>query len=381
VATREDVDFPRAVEASSGAPDASGAGRMKVGFIDCIVPQVRVSFSSFEAGWRFVQEKFGAWLEAVPVRGVGMYSFGKAVDRLVRQEGCSLIFTNAFPNYDQQVLDAAGRYPSVLFEAFQAGQAERPANLRICGIDDSDAQYLMGAIAGALTVSGRIGFIGWVPENWQIVIANEFALGVRATNPKARVFLRFTEGNPLEAAKALLAEGCDVFNYAADQDPILRLFEAAASGGKRIFLFGDSTPYEAYPDLIISSQSRNIGVLFERILADTRAGKEVPRDFWMGIRDGAVQLKAGGQALKPEVAAVLRQKLVRSPDLGEMTAYDFALKRFEQLRRGEYQPFTGPIRDQRGKLRLPEGVSNGSWEFKGKIDWLLDNVQGDLPKR
>jgi simple sugar transport system substrate-binding protein len=381
VATREDVDFPRAVEASSGAPDASGAGRMKVGFIDCIVPQVRVSFSSFEAGWRFVQEKFGAWLEAVPVRGVGMYSFGKAVDRLVRQEGCSLIFTNAFPNYDQQVLDAAGRYPSVLFEAFQAGQAERPANLRICGIDDSDAQYLMGAIAGALTVSGRIGFIGWVPENWQIVIANEFALGVRATNPKARVFLRFAEGNPLEAAKALLAEGCDVFNYAADQDPILRLFEAAASGGKRIFLFGDSTPYEAYPDLIISSQSRNIGVLFERILADTRAGKEVPRDFWMGIRDGAVQLKAGGQALKPEVAAVLRQKLVRSPDLGEMTAYDFALKRFEQLRRGEYQPFTGPIRDQRGKLRLPEGVSNGSWEFKGKIDWLLDNVQGDLPKR
>jgi beta-mannanase len=239
VATRDDVDFPRAVEASSGATDGSGAGagaareagRMKVGFIDCTIGQVRGAFFPFEAGWRSVKEKFSSWLEAVPVRGVGVLSFGKAVDRLVRQEGCSLIFTNAYPGYDPQVLDAARRYPNVLFEAPQAGQAARPVNRRTYGIDDSDAQYLMGAIAGAITESGRIGYIGWVAENWQIVKVNEFALGVRAINPKARVFLRFADGRPIEAAKALLAEGCDVFNDAADQESILQSFEASAWAG------------------------------------------------------------------------------------------------------------------------------------------------------
>jgi hypothetical protein len=133
--------------------------------------------------------------------------------------------------------------------------------------------------------------------------------------------------------------------------------------------------------VIISSQLRNLGVLFERVLTDAQAGKEVPRDFWMGIRDGAVQLRAGQELIKPEVAAMLRLRRVRAPDLGEMTAYDFVIRRFEQLRRGDYQPFTGPIKDQQGRLRLPEGVSNGTWEFRGSIDWLVDNVKGDLPKR
>lgn len=385
VLTLDDVDFPRVTEERSPASEdsAEGAGadtdarKLKAGFIDYTSGQVRGALFPFEVGWRSVQDRLGAWLEAVPVRGVGLSGFGKVVDRLVRQEGCSVILTNTHPGYDPQVIDAARRYPNVVFEAPQTGQAARPANLRTYGFDDSGAQYLLGAIAGALTESGRIGYIGYAAENWQIVRVNEFALGVRATNPKARVFLRFANGRPMEAAKALLAEGCDVFNGAVDQEPILKLFEASASGGKRTYSFGDLTPYEAYPEVIILSRLRDPGVLFERILTATHAGKEVPRELWMGIRDGAIQLKA--EAINPKVTAMLRIKRIRSHDLGETTAYYFVLKRFEQLRRGEYQPFTGPIKDQEGRLRLSAGVSNGSWEFKGKIDWLLDNVQGDLP--
>jgi simple sugar transport system substrate-binding protein len=379
VATRDDVDFPR-VAARIDVP-AGPAGKMKVGFIDYGFGQQGGAFSSFESARRSVQEKLGDWLESVPVRGVELSRFGKAVDRLVRQEGCTAIFTNAHPGYDQQVLDAARRYPNVLFEAPQAGGDARPSNLRTCAVDDSEAQYLMGAIAGVITQSGRIGYIGWVAENWQIVKANLFALGVRATNPKARVFLRFAEGHPLEAAKALIAEGCDVFNDAADSDAILEYLKSSASKGKRIYTFGNSTPYEAYPDTMISSQMQNLGVLFERVLGDMHAGKEVPRDTWMGIREGAVRLKAGQVPINPEVTAVLRLKRVRAPDLGEMTAYDFVMRRFEQLRRGDYKPFTGPIKDQQGRLRLPEGVASGTWELGGSIDWLLDNVNGTLPGR
>lgn len=387
VAARDDVDFPRARVERDVPVSPSGAGKIqearktRVGFIDYTFGQVGGAYYPFEAAMRSVQDKMGDWLETIPVRGVGLLRFGKAVDRLVQQEGCTAIFTNAHPGYASQILDAARRYPRVLFEAPQASREERPANLRTCGVDLSDAQYLMGAIAGMVTKSSRIGYIGWAAENWQIVNANLFALGVRATNPKARVFLRFADGNPMEAAKALAAEGCDVFNDGADVEPILQYFEAAVSGGKRIYTFGSWTPYEAHPDIIISSQMQNLGILFERLLADIHARREVPRDLWIGIRDGAVQLKAGNGPIKPEVTAMLRQQRVRSADLGEMTAYDFIMRRFEQLRHGEYQPFTGPIKDQQGVLRLPEGVSNDTWEFRGSIDWLLENVNGTLPRR
>ncbi len=127
---------------------------------------------------------------------------------------------------------------------------------------------------------------------------------------------------------------------------------------------------------------QNLGVLFERVLADmSREGREVPRDMWMGIRDGAVRLKAGRDPVNPEVTAALRMKRVRAPDLGEMNTYDFVMRRFEQLRQGGYTPFTGPIKDQQGRLRLPAGVAKGTWEFGAGIDWLLDSVNGTLPGR
>ena len=389
VATRQDVDFPRAVEEGGGVPEGSTevaeaireTGGMKAGFIDYTFGQVRGRWYSFEAGWRHVQEKLGSWLEVVPVRGVSESRFGKAVERLVRQEGCTVIFTNAYAGYEEEIRDAALRYPSVLFQVPQANQAARPANLRICGVDNSDAHFLMGAIAGAVTASGRIGFIGWVAANWQVVRVNEFALGVRATNPTARVFLRFADGQPVQAAKALLTEGCDVFNDLADDEIVLQIFEASASAGKRIYTFGNRTPYEVHPNIIISSQPQDFGLLFERILKDMHAGKEVPRDLWMSIRDGAIRLKAGQELINPEVASMLREKRVEVPDLGEMSVYEFVMRRFEQLRGGDYQPFSGPIVDQRGRLRLPEGVSNGTWEFRSNMDWLVDNVEGGLPRR
>lgn len=376
VANRGDVDFPRA---GGGAPIATeGATRkLTAGFIDFTDGQSRSGPFPFEAGRRSVQEKLGGWLNAVPVRGVGTSTFRKAVDRLVRREGCTVIFTNAFGRYDSLIAAAARDYPDILFEAPQAAQAGRPANLKTYAIDDGGWQYLMGVIAGAITESGRIGFIGWAAENWQLIKANEFALGVRAVNPRARVHFRLAGGDGEEAVRILLAEGCDVFNDAADSVPNLRTIASMRAAGKRVYAFGENTPYEAFPEVLIASQPKDFGLAFERILADARASKTVPRDFRLGMRDGALRPRAGRESLNPEIADALRLKRVRSPDAGEESAFDFFLRRFDELQRGSYQPFTGPIVDQRGVLRLQEGRSDGSWEFKGGIDWLAENVVGD----
>jgi basic membrane protein A and related proteins len=46
---------------------------------------------------------------------------------------------------------------------------------------------------------------------------------------------------------------------------------------------------------------------------------------------------------------------------------------------GKFHPFTGPIKDQSGKQRLAAGVSAPDSQLRG-IDWLVEGVQGTLPR-
>jgi len=41
---------------------------------------------------------------------------------------------------------------------------------------------------------------------------------------------------------------------------------------------------------------------------------------------------------------------------------------------GDFEPFTGPIKDQKGKIRLGEGI-RPEWSFFENMDWLIDNVK------
>ncbi len=70
-----------------------------------------------------------------------------------------------------------------------------------------------------------------------------------------------------------------------------------------------------------------------------------------------------GEPFNPAFLGELRAKKVKTPDLGELPLLEFLVKRATQILSGEYEPFTGPIKDQKGKLRLPAGVraTENSW--------------------
>jgi hypothetical protein len=64
-----------------------------------------------------------------------------------------------------------------------------------------------------------------------------------------------------------------------------------------------------------------------------------------------------------------------------LNAIDLAMRRMEQLRENSFEIFVGPLKDQKGKLRLAAG-DPGVFDpgFYPGMDWLLDNVKDIRPK-
>ena len=69
------------------------------------------------------------------------------------------------------------------------------------------------------------------------------------------------------------------------------------------------------------------------------------------------------------------------PVLGEISVYDLVMIRLEQMSEVTvlFDPFTGPIKDQEGNLRIPAG-SRGSHNELWLMDWFVENVVGKLPR-
>ena len=72
---------------------------------------------------------------------------------------------------------------------------------------------------------------------------------------------------------------------------------------------------------------------------------------------------------------------IDTPDLGTLSAYDLVVKRYEQMKKGVdvFDPFTGPIKDNTGKLQIKDGQRASKGDLLS-IMYYVDNVVGSLPK-
>jgi len=57
------------------------------------------------------------------------------------------------------------------------------------------------------------------------------------------------------------------------------------------------------------------------------------------------------------------------------------MKRYEQMKQGRdvFDPFVGPISDNKGTVRIADGAMGSKGELLS-IDYYVDNIVGDVPK-
>ena len=331
---------------------------------------------------RIVDEKYD-WLETVYVESVPEGEVETYIDQLVRQ-GCNVIFTTSFGFMDG-TLAAAQRYPNVIFA--HCSGFKRWDNMATYMADFYQVYYLNGLMAGALTKTGKIGYVGAfpIPEVKRHISA--FTIGVREVNPNAEVHVRwiyewFNPAAAKEAAEALIAEGCDVFAFTEDSPTVVQV--AAEKG---LPSFGHYSPmYDFAPDYVVSGQLVHWEKIYEDFLVKIHEGVYTTKnlrhvDYWWLLSQGAVEVGAKpGMVINPKYEDALKNYVIDHPVFGKVSVYDLVFIRLAQMANPgiTFDPFQGPVYDRKGNLRVPEGMWM-SYDALITMEWAAAGIVGPWP--
>ncbi|RRD65610.1 BMP family ABC transporter substrate-binding protein [Fretibacterium sp. OH1220_COT-178] len=280
------------------------------------------------------------------------------LEKLVRQGKSKLIFACSF-GYMDFVMDVAKKYPDVTF--MHVSGYKRADNVGTLFGRMYQPRYLSGLVAGSMSKSGNIGYVAAHPIPEVIRMINAFTLGVRKVNPKATVkviwlFSWFDPGKEKEAAKALIDAGCDVLGMHADTGAVAQACEEA-----KVYVVGYNNDMSKYaPTMHITAPIWNWEKMFAPIVQQVADGTWKSEAIWAGMKEGAVELAPFGPAVPEDV-----RKQVMDDQ--------------EKIVKGEWDVFTGPIKDQKGEVRVKEGESMSDSDI-WSMNWFVEGVSGEIPR-
>lgn len=358
--------------------------KIKAGFI-YVGPVGDYGFSyGHDQGRQFAQNKF-PWLETVYIESVPESDSARIIDRFIQEQKCDVVFTTSFGYMDDTV--AAGKkYPDKVF--MHCSGFKRGDNVGTYFGDLYQMYYLNGLMAGALTKSDKVGYVGAFPIPEVVRHINAFALGVKAVNPDAKVDVRwiyawYGPDKAKEATESLIASGCDAIAFTEDTPAVIEVGQDHSEKGEQIYTFSHYSPMQPYgKDSVVSGQLMNWSGMYAKILQDVYDGTWTNEDMWWLTAEGAALL--GGsedEIINSKFVDDLKKTEVNTPDLGKLSVYDLVLKRYAQMKEGVdiFDPFNGPIVDNTGAVKVKEGDRASKEDLLG-IMYYVDNVKGSVPQ-
>ena len=358
--------------------------KLKAGFV-YIGPVGDYGWShAHDTGRRFAEEEL-PWLETIIVESVSESDLPGVMDRLVQKQQCDVIFTTSF-NYMEETIKAGKRYPENIF--MHCSGFKRSDNVGTYFGDLYQMYYLNGIMAGALTKTDKIGYVATFPIPEIVRHIDAYALGIKTANPKATLSVKwiyawYAPDKAKEAAEALITEGCDALASSEDTPTVIEVGQSHSEKGKQIYTFSHYSDMQPYGvDSVVSGQYIDWGRIYVKILESIHNGTWTNEDIWWLAKEKAALL--GGSKtdmINPKFVQPLKDAMVDSKELGTISAYDLVVKRYEQMKQGVevFEPFTGPIKDNQGNLRIKAGEKASKSDLLS-IMYYVDNVEGSIPK-
>ena len=369
---------------SSKAPPTQAAKKIKAGFV-YVGPVGDYGWSyAHEVGRKFAEEQL-PWFDSVYIESVPEADSSRIVDRFVQEENCDIVFTTSF-GYMDDTIKAGAKYPDKHF--MHCSGFKRSDNVGTYFADLYQIYYLNGIMAGALTKSNKIGYVGAFPTPEVVRHIDAYALGVKAVNPDAKVHVRwiyawYGPDKAKEAAEALIADGCDALAFTEDTPAVVEVGQEHTEKGKQIYTFSHYSPMQNYGvDSVVSGQLVDWGVMYVQILKDFHNGTWTNKDYWWLMAEDAVHLGgAVDEKINAKFVPALKEAMVETDAFGNISAYDLVMKLHDQMKQGVdvFDPFTGPINDNTGKEQIKAG-ERASKDDLLSIMYYVDNVVGSIPK-
>lgn len=229
--------------------------------------------------------------------------------RKFAEQGYDLVFAVGFLMEDA-VAKVAPRYPKTKF-AIIDGNAPDVPNAAALKFREDEGCFLAGALAGAMTKTGIIGFVGGM----EVALIKKFECGYKAgamtTHPGIKVLAAYTgkwddPAKGTELAMAQFGRGADIIFHASGSCG-LGVIGAAKSKGKGYYAIGvDADQDYIAPGRVLTSMMKRVDNAVYSTCKSVVEGNFKPGEHVFGLKEGGVGLspmKYTKKDVSPEVLA------------------------------------------------------------------------------
>lgn len=305
-----------------------------------------------ELGRLHLEQTFSDEVSTVYYENVNKDSIEEAIADAI-EEGCNIIFTTT-PTFVTASVKAAIDNPNVKILNCSLNTSHR--YIRNYYARMHEAKFLMGAIAGAMTENNRLGYLADYPIRGSIANINAFALGAKMINPRAEVYLEWTTKKDTDSMENL------------------RRNQVSIISGKDMVIPEDSSRFFGlysmegdYPRSL-AMPLWHWGKFYERLIRtimdgtwkydDNTAAKKAI-NYWWGMSAGVIDVICSQNL---PIGTKRLVELLKSTILS-----------------GEFNPFSGILYSQNGVVNSDPNTSLSPEEIV-TMDWLAENIIGDIPK-
>ncbi len=272
-------------------------------------------------------------------------------------EGARLIFPTSF-GHQEFAFNLSKTNPDVVFE--HVGGYMMSDNFANFFGKPPETFYIMGAAAGLVTKSNKLGFVAAFPMGWSITFINAFELGAQSTNPAAETIVNWTfswsdSAKEAAAADALINQGVDVITMHVDAPGTI--IQTAESRGVYSIGYQSLAAQQFAPEYWLSGVGFTLGGKMTWFASSVMDETWEPIFLRCGLADGCMAIAPFG----PKVPQNAQDKVKELSDA---------------LNAGTLVVFKGPIVDQDGAVRIAEGATLGDQDM-GNVDWFVKGVVGN----
>ncbi len=313
--------------------------------------------SAHDQGRKAVVADLGRQVQTTFIERVPEGAKAEGVIRDLAAKGNQIIFATS-SGYLEPMLKVATEFPNVKFE-YSSGR-QTTENLRSYDARFFETAYLAGVIAGAVTRTNVLGFVGSLPTPEVLRSINAFTLGAQSVNPKIRTRVSwvndwFDPPKESQAAQSLISGGADVLLQSTHSTAVL---QAAEASGKHAFGWsGDMSAFA--PKAHLASCVVDWGPYYKKASHQVIDGTWTTGRTSVGIKEGQLAIVKMADVIPSDI----RQRVE---------------KLSSSLKSGAFAVYTGPVVDGAGKERLAAGVV-ASQDWLDKMDFFVKGVEGKPP--
>jgi simple sugar transport system substrate-binding protein len=309
-----------------------------------------------DIGRQDVEKHFGDKVETTFIESV---KYGPDAERAIRQMakgGADIIFATSF-GYMEPMLKVAKEFPNVKFE--HATGYKQSKNMSSYGLRLYQARHVQGVIAGLMTKTNKICYVGAFPIPEVIREINTYYLGAKSVNPDVDIDIVWVNtwydpGKEGQAAEVMMAEGCDMVAQHTDSPAPLQTAEKAGKLG-----FGQASDQIRFaPKSQLNATIDNRSPYYIDMVKAVMDGTWKSGDYFGHMKDDVVQM-APFTNMPAEVEA-------------------FAQKIKDGITNGKYFAFTGPIKDNTGKLQLKDGEIASDGHLNSMM-YYVEGIDAKVP--